>query len=157
MKHYFTLFINVKKKCIFVAFSELEKDFFVSYITNHIPATYSLQPLLALCIPLVHSVHNIRKKPNLIHPIAYFLCPILFLHHQKGYQMQDPFEARFLTFPNSFRSLFLSCKTTERIGKAQAQVRAGFLCAAGWLTEDNNKDSNQIYKMGYANAMPFHF
>lgn len=84
--------------------------FVVSYITNHIPATYSLQPLLALSFPLAHSVHNIRKKPNLIHPIAYFLCPILFLHHQKGYQMQDPFEARFLTFPNSLRSLFYRVK-----------------------------------------------
>lgn len=68
--------------------------------------------------------------------------------------MQDPFEARFLTFPNSLRSLFLSCKTTDRIGKAQAQVRAGF-CVS--LSEDDNKDCNQIYKMGYANAMPFHF
>lgn len=106
VKHHSTLFIIVKKKCIFVALSELEKDFFVSYTTNHIPATYSLQPQLALCSPPpAHSVHNIRKKPNLIHPIAYFLCPILFLHHQKGYQMQDPFEARFLTFPNSLRSL----------------------------------------------------
>jgi len=153
IKHYFTLFIIGKKKCIFVAFSELEKDFFFCFLYNKPHPRYIqlATPTRAL-LPLAYSVHNIRKKPNLIHPIAYFLCPILFLHHQKGYQMQDPLEARFLTFPNSLRSLFLSYKTRGRIGKAQ--VRAGF-CAS--LSEDDNKDSNQIYKMGYANEMPFHF
>jgi len=125
---------------------------FVPYITNHIPAIYSLQPLLALCFPLAHSVHNIRKKPNLIHPIAYFLCPILFLHHQKGYQMQDPFEARFLTFPNSLRSLFYRVKQRTVLARPRCELA---FCVS--FTEDDNKDSNQIYKMGYANAMPFHF
>jgi len=113
---------------------------FASYTTSHIPAIHSLQPLLALCFPLAHSVHNIRKKPNLIHPIAYFLCPILFLHHQKGYQMQDPFEARFLTFPNSLRSLFYRVKQRTVLVRPRCELA---FCVS--FTEDDNKDSNQIY------------
>lgn len=89
------------------------------YIQLATPYSRSASPL-----PIVYTISV--KKPNLIHPIAYFLCPILFLHHQKGYQMQDPFEARFLTFPNSLRSLFYPVK--QRTVLVRPRCELVFVC-----------------------------
>ena len=79
IKHYFTLFIIVKKKCIFVAFSELEKDFFVLLLIQQATSLlYTACNPYSRCASPLPIVYTISVKnptsftPSLISSVLFY-------------------------------------------------------------------------------------